>query len=129
MRDNSEMVFPAPLPGRVIEAVRELHAPPGGDAYWPLLEARVLASISAAAENRWWQVLDAWARRGLVAAAVILAVAGALLVRSHDTEVQMAYDAAAQSVVADSPIVPPNALTERSGPSERDATFQDVISH
>lgn len=127
MTDN-EMAFPAPLPDRVIGAVRELHAPPGGDAYWPLLESLVLARIGAAAENRWWQVLDAWARRGLVAAAVILAVAGALLVRSHNAEVQMAYDAA-QSVAADSPIVPANVLSERNGPSERDATFQDVISH
>lgn len=128
MADN-EVVFPAAPSGRVVEVMRALHAPPGGDAYWPLLEARVLARIAQAADNRWWQVLDAWARRGLVAAAVILAVAGALLVRSHNAQIQIAYDAAAQSVAADSPILPSGALTERSGPSERDATFQDVISH
>ena len=75
----------------VTRAMRELHAPPGGEGYWSGLEARIMARI-AHAEDAWWSELGPWARPALAAAAALVLAAGLLLSRSREAETQVAYE-------------------------------------
>ncbi len=127
--DNESSIHEQLSPA-VIETARVLYAPPGGEAYWTGLEARVLARIADSAAGRWWVVLGGWAHGGLAAAAALMiaALVGLLLVRAHDQEVRVAYESATQIVPAESVVVPTGALSERDGPETRGATFRDVIS-
>ncbi len=128
---DNEIRFDEPLPSPVIDTARALYAPPGGDAYWAQLEARVMSRIADSTAGRWWVVVGGWARGGLAAAAAILVASavGLLLMRAHAQEVRVAYESATQVVPAESVVVPTGALSERDGPDTRGATFSDVISH
>lgn len=119
-----------PLPENVVDATRALYTPPLGDDYWPQLEARVMARIADSAAGRWWVVVGGWANGGLatVAAALIAAVVGLLLMQAHDQEVRTAYESATRVTPAESIAVPSGALSELDGPDTRGATFSDVIS-
>lgn len=130
MTDN-QIRLDEPLPADVIGATRDMYAPPAGDAYWSVLESRIMARIGDSAAARWWMVVGGWARGGLVAAAAIIVatVVGALLLQAHDQEVRTAYESASQPSITQQVTVPEGALSERDGPSTRDATFRDVISH
>jgi hypothetical protein len=75
----------------VTRALRELHAPPGGESYWATLEARIMARI-AQAESAWWSEFGRWARPALVAAAVLVIAAGLLLFRTREDATQIAYE-------------------------------------
>lgn len=129
MSDN-EIKLDEPLPSKVVTTVRDMYAPPGGDAYWSVLESRIMARIGDSAAGRWWMVVGSWARSGLVAAAAIIVatVVGALLVRAHDQELRTAYESATQASITQQVTVPTGALSERDGPDTRGATFRDVIS-
>jgi hypothetical protein len=64
----------------VTRGLKELYATPS-EGYWDSLEARVMAAVRAGrgapqAVAEWWHMLADWAGRGLVAAAILLAVAG-----------------------------------------------------
>lgn len=126
---NDETRLEEPLEPKVVAAVGALYEPPGGDAYWPALEARIRARL--AAPVRWWQVVGGWGRSGLVAAAAVIvaALVGALMLRAHAAEVRTAYESVTRPVPAESIAVPAGALSERDGPDQRGATFRDVISH
>lgn len=129
MTDN-QIRLDEPLPNRVIATVRDMYAPPGGDAYWSTLESRIMARIGDSAAGRWWMVVGSWARGGLVAAAAIIVatVVGALLIQAHDQELRTAYESATQPSITQQVAVPAGALSERDGPDTRGATFRDVIS-
>ncbi|HUO52473.1 MAG TPA: hypothetical protein VMT93_08145, partial [Gemmatimonadaceae bacterium] len=78
-------------------ALRRLYAAPAGDAYWRALEARVLEAVAAeraAAANAWWQPLARWARPGALAAALLLALAGAAVWRAREVREESAIRAA-----------------------------------
>ena len=128
---NNEIRLEEPLPEDVIAAGRDIYAPPGGGAYWSILESRIMARISDSSAGRWWMVVGGWARSGLVAAAAIIVatIVGALLLQAHNQEARTAYDSLSQPTVTESLTVPEGALSERDGPNTRDATFRDVISH
>lgn len=76
---------------QITQRLRELHAPPGGDAYWAGLEARIMARIGLA-ESTWWSEFGRLARPAFAAAAVLLIAAALLLFRMRDEETQIAYE-------------------------------------
>jgi hypothetical protein len=64
----------------VTRGLKELYATPS-EGYWDTLEARVMAAVRAGrgapqAVAEWWHMLADWAGRGLVAAGILLALAG-----------------------------------------------------
>lgn len=125
---ENELKFDNPLPDRVINATRTLYAPPGGEAYWATLEAKVMARITTAAPIRWWQVLGGWARGGIVAAAAILVIVSMVLARETNRhEVWTAYEEVVHPIAEPLPI-PSGVLSEWDGLEARGETFRDVIS-
>lgn len=107
----------------VTRALRRLYAAPAGEEYWRLLEQRILARLPAE-EDVWWQPLASWARAGLVAAGLALAVAGAALARSQAAQTRLVYEA----VIATPRTVPLQVAVQASQVAEREATLQYVIS-
>ena len=129
MMTDQDLQFDNPLPPRVIEAVRELHAPPASPTYWTSLEQRVMQRIgTAAAPARWWQVMNGWTRGGLVAAAVLLLVVGALVARTRVDEIRTAFDSIIHPAQADSLTVPGGVLADPDNGDSRGETFRDVIT-
>lgn len=130
MGDN-QIRLDEPLSDDVIVVVRDMYAPPKGDAYWSALESRIMASIADSAAGRWWMVVGGWARGGLaVAAAIIVAtVVSALLTQAHNQQMRTAYESASRPSITQTMSVPTGALSERDGPDSRGATFREVISH
>jgi hypothetical protein len=122
------------LDGHVIDAMRGLYSAPGTAGYWESLEARIMARIESAAtlprDLGWYSVLARWATPGLAAAALVLAVAGALWSRIDQTELRNTYEGFTQPVLAD---VTPGATAlldlPRDGSSRREATLSYVLSH
>lgn len=94
----------------VTAALEELLLPPGGDAYWARLERGILDRIEA--DAGWWTELAHWARPALAAAAALVLLAGAAVVR----EARTTADAVYADVVAATPL--PADLTVR--PIEQD---------
>ena len=83
--------------------IRDAYAPPGGEAYWPGLEQRIMARVASQSqnENAWWSVLAPWARPALIAAAAIFAIAGVINQQLVDADDQLAYESAFQSSTPD----------------------------
>jgi hypothetical protein len=79
----------------ITRGLRELYAPPVGDAYWRGLEARILSRLTDVTSNGigWWDELDRWMRPALAAAAVVLLAAGVALFRAQQAEQDLAYEA------------------------------------
>lgn len=112
----------------VTRGLRELHAPPAGEGYWAGLEARIMARI-ADAESAWWSELSRWTRPALVAAAMILVVAGLLLFRSRDAATQVAYEdvlAAPTPIVVDGTARPASLQGVQS---EREQVLRFLITY
>lgn len=81
--------------------IREAYAPPGGDAYWGVLEQRIMSRVASenVAETPWWNVLAPWARPALIAAAAIFALASVVNQQiAVDSDSQVSYDSVMQSV-------------------------------
>jgi type VI protein secretion system component VasK len=74
--------------------LRRLYAAPADDAYWRALEARIVAAVSTARTDAWWQPLARWARPGAVAAAIAVALAGAALWKAREAREEYAIQAA-----------------------------------
>jgi hypothetical protein len=123
---------------RLTDMLRDVYAAPTDVAYWDVLEGRVMAYI---VDHRlamvrtipvnWWSDLASWAAPGLAAAALLFVAAGALWSRqNNDDELRNSYDAVTESLAAD---VLPGAVqvvtAPRDGSSQREATFQYVMSH
>lgn len=116
----------APLPATTVGALRALYAPPRNPAYWTALEAGIVARLAA---PQWWQILDEWRRAGLVAAAAVFAVVGALMMHTRAAELRTAYDAVTASPAPPGALtLPAAALSEDEGPDVREVTFRDVLS-
>lgn len=123
-----QIPFDNPLPEPVLDAARRIYAAPADPGYWTSLEAKVMARLSAAsaAPARWWQVLSGWTQGGIIAAAVALAMVGALLLHAHREDMQTAYDAILHPAPAESLAVPSGVLSDDG--DARGETFRDVIS-
>jgi hypothetical protein len=79
----------------ITRGLRALYAAPAGDDYWRSLEARILSRLTEAAAPgiTWWDELDRWMRPALVAAAVVLLASGIAIVRTLETDHEVAADA------------------------------------
>lgn len=123
--------FRRPDDGRdeqITGALRELLAPPGGEAYWDGLEARIVARLGAAAVDIGpWSVLAAWMRPALVAAAAAVLFAAGALMQSRRAEASHAYQALVAPPVA--AISPAETALRPALQSERETTLQFLISH
>ncbi len=119
------------------EMLRDAYAPPAEGAYWDALEGRVMAYIAdhrltmvRAIPVNWWSDLASWAAPGLAAAALLFVAAGALWSRQNDEELRSGYESVTESLAVD---VLPGAVqvvtAPHDGSSQREATFQYVMSH
>jgi hypothetical protein len=122
---------------RLTEMLRDVYAAPAESAYWDALEGRVMTYIGEhrltmvrAIPVNWWSDLASWAAPGLAAAALLFVAAGALWSRQNDEELRGSYDAVTESLATD---VLPGAVqvvtAPHDGSSQREATFQYVMSH
>jgi hypothetical protein len=65
-------------------ALRAIYRAPADEAYWTGLEQRIMAGVSQVdVGDAWWTVSDRFVRFGLVAAAAVLVIAGALFLRAE----------------------------------------------
>jgi hypothetical protein len=122
------------LDENLVNAIRSVYAAPGATGYWDSLESRIMARVeSAASASRdmgWYSVLARWATPGLAAAALLLAVAGALWSHIDQTELRNTYEGFTQPMVADATPGATQLLNlPRDGSSRREATLSYVLSH
>ncbi|MDQ6717299.1 MAG: hypothetical protein M3Z17_03000 [Gemmatimonadota bacterium] len=115
----------------VIAGMRSLYAAPAEAGYWDSLESRIAsAAASVSRDGAWYSVLAHWAAPGLAAAALLLAVAGAVWSRMDQAELRSTYEGFTQPMVADA--IPASAQLldlPRDGSTQRDATLGYVLSH
>jgi hypothetical protein len=92
--------------------LRVLYAPPGDPGYWEGLEQRIMARIDRGQEEgRWWALSERAYRFGMIAAGLILIVAGSVYLRSRAVETRMAFESV---IEMDLPVYAlRNALDER----------------
>jgi hypothetical protein len=122
------------LDDEVIAAMRGLYAAPADAGYWDSLESRIVARVQsdavASIDNAWYSVLAHWAAPGLAAAALLLAVAGAVWTRLDQAELRSTYEEFTQPMVADAMPGAAQLLDlPRDGSTRREATLSYVLSH
>jgi hypothetical protein len=110
-----------------LRTLRELHAPPGGEAYWSQLEARIMERVAGSAPAEWWSAFDGWVRIGLAAAAIVAVLVGAAMSRSNEVQARLAYEAVMENA-SGVPVAGPAALRGTSATS-REATLKYVMSY
>jgi hypothetical protein len=118
----------------VIAALRDIYAAPADAGYWDSLESRIVARVRAGVGNArdaaWYSVLAHWAGPGLAAAALLLAVAGALWTRLDQADLRSTYEGFTQPMVADAMPGAAQLLDlPRDGITRREATLTYVLSH
>lgn len=109
----------------VTRELRRLYAPPGGDAYWRGLEARILSRLadSATATVSWWDELDRWVRPALVAAAIVMLAVSVAMFRSYQQDQQVAYEA----LLTPTPF-PVETAVRPMFQGQREATFRYLMT-
>ncbi len=120
----------------LVRLLRDAYAPPVGtasaEAYWHGLEQRIMARTSVARfatpDGQWWSVLGGWAQAGLIAAAAIFVLAGALNQRFNARESQFVYESVLQQNTPEVLSAPIDLLAAPEG-SRSDATLIYVLSH
>jgi hypothetical protein len=103
-------------------ALRELQAPAGGEAFWDVLERRILARVAASEDDIWWRQVSRW-RHGLAiagAAAVVVAAFAA----HHSDHVR---SLAAYREIDASAITPVQVASETGREASRDVTLRYVV--
>lgn len=104
--------------------LRAIVAPPDAPGYWDALEARIMARIERGKdEGRWWVVSERMYRIGMMAAGLILIVAGSVWLRSRAVETRMAYESVIESL-EDQPV-----FARRNPLDERPATMRAARGH
>jgi hypothetical protein len=105
--------------------LRALVAPPSDAGYWDALEARIMARIERGQEEgRWWALSERMYRLGMMAAGLILIVAGSVWLRSRAVETRMAYESVIETPGEDQPV-----FARRSPLDERRATLRAATGH
>jgi hypothetical protein len=121
------------LDEEVSAAMRDLYAAPADSRYWDSLESRIVSRIRSAVDprdNAWYSVLAHWSAPGLAAAALVLAVAGALWSRLDQADLRNTYEGFTQPMVADAMPGAAQLLDlPRDGSTQREATLTYVLSH
>ena len=114
-----------PSENDLTEALRAHYAAPSDPGYWTALEARILAHIARGGQvEGWWSALGEMARPALAAAAILILVAGAAVVRTRQVDARNAYE----SVIS---AAPPSVETaaRTSSVADGDATIDYMLSH
>ena len=95
--------------------LRAIVAPPSDPRYWDALEQRIMARIERGQEDgRWWALSERAYQLGLMAAGLILIVAGSVYLRSRAVETRMAFESVIETPGMDQPVFARrNALDER----------------
>ena len=106
--------------------LRAIVAPPGDPGYWDTLEARIMARIERGQEeSRWWALSERAYRIGMIAAGLMLIVAGSVYLRSRAVETRMAYESVIETPGMDQPV-----FARRHNPlDERRATLRAATGH
>lgn len=108
----------------ITNELRAIVAPPTAPGYWDTLEARIMARIERGKDDgRWWVLTERMHRLGLMAAGLILIVAGSVWLRSRAVETRMAYETVIESS-EDQPL-----YARRNPLDERPATMRAVRGH
>lgn len=103
--------------------LRAIVAPPADPGYWDTLEARIMARLERGQEEgRWWALSERAYRFGMIAAGLILVVAGSVYLRSRAVETRMAYESVIDG--ADQPV-----MARRNPLDERRATLRAATGH
>lgn len=103
--------------------LRAIVAPPADPGYWDALEARIMARLERGQEEgRWWALSERAYRFGMIAAGLILVVAGSVYLRSRAVETRMAYESVIDG--ADQPV-----MARRNPLDERRATLRAATGH
>jgi hypothetical protein len=138
---TDELKFPDrsdALDERTARAIRDAYLPPVSagveeHAYWRALEKRIMSRIDllslAERDLGWWSVLNNWAEVGLVAAAALFAIGGAISTHLGEPDEQVAYDSVIQKSIPDALTTPAAVLTASDESSQRDAALQYVLSY
>ncbi len=103
-------------------ALRVMHAPPGGEAFWELLERRILARISSSEDDQWWRQLARW-RRGLALAGAAAVLLAAMAARHSNHE----RSVAAYREIESSRVAPVQVASETERDASRDVTLRYVM--
>jgi anti-sigma-K factor RskA len=103
-------------------ALRALHTPPGGEAFWELLERRVLARVASSEEDQWWRQLPRW-RSGLAIAGAAAIVIAAMAARHSSHEESLA----AYREIEASRVAPVQVAAETEREASRDVTLRYVV--
>ena len=122
MKEHDEVI--GPLPTETVEALRVHHQPPGGERYWDLLHAGIMARIGDP-ESGWWTVLNRWSRPALAAAAIVMLIATVAMLTFGTPTQAIAYD----EVIDAQPPVPVQTVMASNPRTARDATLRYVLSH
>jgi hypothetical protein len=117
-----------PEDDEVTHGLRDLYAPPAAESYWAGLEARIMARVGQG-ENAWWSELGHWARPALVAAAMLVIVAGLIVFRTREEATQVAYEdvLAAPTPISVEGTARPASLRGLDG--RREETLQFLITY
>ena len=104
--------------------LRAIVAPPDAPGYWDALEQWIMARIQRGQEEaRWWALPDRLYRLGMMAAGLILIVAGSVWLRSRAVETRMAYESVIETP-EDQPL-----FVRRNPLDERPATMRATRGH
>ncbi|MEP7086994.1 MAG: hypothetical protein ABI884_06645 [Gemmatimonadota bacterium] len=103
-------------------ALRVLHAPPGGEAFWEMLERRILARVASSEDDQWWRQLARW-RRGLALAGAAAVIVAALAARYSNHE----RSVAAYREIESSRVAPVQVASETEREASRDVTLRYVM--
>lgn len=105
--------------------LRALVAPPSEPGYWDQLEARIMARIERGQEEgRWWALSERMYRLGMMAAGLILILAGSVYLRSRAVETRMAYESVIETPGEDQP-----RFARRNPLDESRATLRAATGH
>ncbi|MBA2683010.1 MAG: hypothetical protein H0U66_00760 [Gemmatimonadaceae bacterium] len=103
-------------------ALRVMHAPPGGEAFWEMLERRILARVASSEDDQWWRQLARW-RRGLALAGAAAVIVAALAARYSNHERSIA----AYREIESSRVAPVQVASETEREASRDVTLRYVM--
>lgn len=105
--------------------LRALVAPPSDPGYWDSLEARIMARIERGQEDgSWWALSERIYRLGMMAAGLILIVAGTVWLRSRAVETRMAFESVIETPGMDQPV-----FARRNPLDDRRATLRAATGH
>lgn len=113
------------LDDTVVEGIRSLLAPPGGEGYWSELERSIMGRLDSS-DLGWWTELAAWVRPAALAAAILLVTATIALVSRSQAVSELPYE---NVVTTGSPVPLPEELSIRPvAQGDREATLRFLFA-